>query len=550
MNQGQTEAQAATAAVNALRTDPNVGVADMTKEHGVWWVSKDGIFGLHHPLRVNEKSGGGTTSATAIKRQASGSATTGTSTTPHQIKYYTHRLENGSNILSAKPSAAAVPNENRIRSRKGIIISPFINNPKDPGSSFGQKDDFFVPWQVVKAAGIDSCKLYDASELLNDGSNNVTPSNFANVSDYGYIHVSSHGDNFYNGLLNFWKDEWGPNDFLKGSLSQVVVYSGEVLAKNLDGSWNFAGFEEDVKAHRVAIFSDGSIALLPSFFSYYLSDLPNSLVVLSACRSAYNSSLISVFLNYGAGAVIGFTDYVKTSYAQNTLKTVLQDLYMDKSILEAAVDAVAQFGPSDGDATPAFFSLYGAADLKLAGPDLQNGGFEEGSLSSWSPSGDGRTIRQLGATVPTEGTFMGIISTGLGFTTSSGSIRQDFCVPANATTLNFDWDFFSEEFLEYCGSKFQDFFSVTLYELDSNGLPINSHLLFQRKVDDLCGSVTPADVGFDKGGVYKTGWQTSSVDISAYKSEHVILEFSAGDVGDSIYDTAILIDKISISTAP
>jgi hypothetical protein len=543
--QGQPVAAAAAAALNALHSDPNVGVADATPEHGVWWVSQDGILGFYHPLQLNEKSGGGGSANGVTARPP----VTATNTTPHQIKYYTNRKQNPSELGSPRTSGVAVPPDNRIKSRKGILVSPYINNPKDPTSNFGQGDDYFVPWQIVKAAGINSCKLYDATEVLNNGSNNVTSSSFANVSDYGYIHFSTHGDNFYNGLLSLWKDVWGPNDFLKGSLSQVIVYSGEVLPKNPDGTWNFAGFEEDVKAHRVAIFSDGSIALLPGFFSYYLSDLPNSLVVLASCRSAYNTSLISVFLNYNAGAVIGFSDYVKTSYAQNTLKTVLQDLYMDKRVLEASVDAVTMFGPSDADSDPAFFSLYGAADLKLSGPNLENGGFEDGTLSGWSPLGDGRVIRQLGSTLPTAGSFMGIISTGLGFTVTDGSIRQDFCLPANATTLNFDWNFFSEEFLEFCGSEFQDFFNVTLYELDSNGIPVNSHLLFHRQIDDLCCCVTKSDVGFDQGDVYNTGWLTSHLDVSAYKGEHVIIEFSAGDIGDSIYDTAILLDQISISTS-
>ena len=41
-----------------------------------------------------------------------------------------------------------------------------------------------------------------------------------------------------------------------------------------------------------------------------------------------------------------------------------------------------------------------------------------------------------------------------------------------------------------------------------------------------------------------TNWQTSTFDISAYRDEIITLILLAGDVGDSIYDTAILLDDI------
>jgi hypothetical protein len=51
---------------------------------------------------------------------------------------------------------------------------------------------------------------------------------------------------------------------------------------------------------------------------------------------------------------------------------------------------------------------------------------------------------------------------------------------------------------------------------------------------------------FDVGDVYMTGWQTSTFDVSAYKGKRITLSIAAGDVGDSIYDTAILIDDVSV----
>ena len=43
-----------------------------------------------------------------------------------------------------------------------------------------------------------------------------------------------------------------------------------------------------------------------------------------------------------------------------------------------------------------------------------------------------------------------------------------------------------------------------------------------------------------------TDWQTSTFDVTAYRGKRITLILAAGDVGDSIYDTAILLDDISI----
>ena len=70
--------------------------------------------------------------------------------------------------------------------------------------------------------------------------------------------------------------------------------------------------------------------------------------------------------------------------------------------------------------------------------------------------------------------------------------------------------------------------------------------LQSTKVDDICGIVTPADVSFDKGGVYKTGWITQAVDVTALAGTTGVLKFGAEDVGDSIYDSVILVDRVRI----
>ncbi|MEL6132011.1 MAG: choice-of-anchor L domain-containing protein, partial [Bacteroidota bacterium] len=140
------------------------------------------------------------------------------------------------------------------------------------------------------------------------------------------------------------------------------------------------------------------------------------------------------------------------------------------------------------------------------------------------------------------------------FTTATGSISQSFRVPASSTQLEVCWEFLSEEFLEYIGSQFQDRFSIVI--MDEEG---NQDILLSKTIDQMAQdfgasssiagsltSVSPAIV-FDRGGVYTTNWQASTFDISQYQGKIVTLTIAVGDVGDSIYDTAILLDCISLN---
>jgi hypothetical protein len=241
-------------------------------------------------------------------------------------------------------------------------------------------------------------------------------------------------------------------------------------------------------------------------------------------------------------------------YSGEMGRVIPEELYKGKTIQEAFEEAKKIY---------ADVSIVGKGGLRLSGK-LKNAGFEKGVLAPWSKAGDGRVRTQLGATRPTEGgsweSYMGIISTGLGYTTVTGAIDQNFCMDADAKYLEFDWNFFSEEFREWCGSSFQDSFHVKMSAYDwATGAIESETELFSRQIDDLCGMVAEADVTFDKSyegcepfdgndcRVWKTGWQRAKVDISAFADKSVNLRFYVSDIGDSLYDSAVLIDNIMIS---
>jgi len=568
---GDTPQEAAQFVADKLKLDPNIGTVGTTEEGSVWWVTVDGILGFHHPLNPNSRASGGAPAGIADRSTPVEPPVLDQAVTPVQNPFYlpadlatlfapelTEVIvgPNGSTSFAAPPPSLSSDGKNRIRSDRAVIISPYKANLDDPHNSFGDGDDFKKPWPTIQEH--KTCGLYAAAEFVNDNNRSVTLSTFKNLSSYGYIHFCSHGDNVYNGLLSLWQDTWGPNDFLRGNLSVVALYSGLHLAV-VDGKYVKGVYEDDINNKRIAIGSGGAVALLPSFFSHYLGGLPNSLVMVAMCRGGYNGSMMNVFKSKGAGAVVSYTDYVKCGYAQNTLQEIIDRMYEDKTFLEAFQSAISKEGKDDGPeddtndgvADPAALVYTGANDLRFPQSNLTNAGFEDGIIDPWQRTGDGRVITGLGIERPKEGKFMGIISTGLGYTTTSGSIQQRLCVPDYGGTLSFRWSMYSEEWLEYVGSQYQDAFTVSVALVDPvTGAVGGFTNLFNKTIDGLAGQVIPADVGFDRGGVYKTTWRIDTLNLNAYAGKTIVLKFSCTDVGDSIYDTAVLLDDIKFIEVP
>lgn len=278
----------------------------------------------------------------------------------------------------------------------------------------------------------------------------------------------------------------------------------------------------------------------PSYITAYNDNFPNSIVYNGSCESAFNNTMSNAFLNEGANTYYGFDQTVKSVFDRDMANDLFPKLINDgKSTGEAFVP-----GQHDNNTPPAYFVMHGNAETKFAS-DFVNGGFEEGNLTGWNTDGDGRVISQLSYMVPYDGSYMGIISTGLGYTTETGSIYQNFCLAEGATKLKVNWQFLSEEFLEYVGSQYQDYFTIKV--IDENG---GETVYFHKTIDDIDAEyalllVSP-DIVFDQGDVYGTGWQFNEFDISAFAGQSITLVFGCGDAGDSVYDTVVLLDDIIV----
>ena len=194
--------------------------------------------------------------------------------------------------------------------------------------------------------------------------------------------------------------------------------------------------------------------------------------------------------------------------------------------------------------------------------DCLNFGFETGNLASFATTGSPLVVKALGAATPVEGTYMAELPNA---PADSWLIAQT-CVPAGTTSLRFAWKLYSEEFKEFCGSKFQDAFTVRL-AVDGGA----DQVVFQRTINDLCAPtdgggqtggtgtcgtacgkfalpLTASDVQFDIGDTWMTGWQEAHVNLAmlpAGKQATVELRFEVTSAGDAAYETLVLLDDIA-----
>ena len=191
---------------------------------------------------------------------------------------------------------------------------------------------------------------------------------------------------------------------------------------------------------------NGVFAVRPDFVRNLPGFFEQAIVYAGSCEGAANSSLADAFFERGASAFFGYDDIVHTPFAGTRRPALHGAGRRPRPHGRGLRDHRRRRGPDRADAA----SSTSAPRTSRYSPDLRNGGFECGTLAGWERDGDGRVIQKLGAFAPPAGEFMGIISTGLGFTTASGAIEQGFCLDPAAATLRFDWNFSSEELIEYC----------------------------------------------------------------------------------------------------
>ena len=436
--------------------------------------------------------------------------------------------------LRAKVSGAVEEgaDPDAVGSKAAVYVGPYLWD-------FGARDDYHGAWKLIQKS---ECPKFDTTEIKNASAaeKNVTPATFKTLSKYGIVVISTHGDNWYNGLFTEWKDLFGDkaatpaprwlNPF-SSDMSSPMLLSGYKTTDDVAKT-----YESDLLWHRLAVSGSKTYAITPSFIRFHNGTFPDSIVYMSACRSAYNSDLADAFIAKGAGAVIGYSDYVYAGWAfrhgnaifgpdplNNVVNSMLPLTDPPKkpkvqSIKNAFDASVAEYGESTRLSAPhgaqggtGANGAYDAADTdnpyirlypsdakrNLNVPPILNGGFEKGSAIGWTSSGDYRALAAVGDVSAPEGSYMGLITTGLGTygtELTESVLQQSMCIPANVTAITFQYDFMTEEAMCYIGAGYDDTFVVEL--LDPEGTVLDTAVT---------ESVDLSDWGFLGGDMFAGG---------------------------------------------
>lgn len=153
----------------------------------------------------------------------------------------------------------------------------------------------------------------------------VTLSKLRTMSQAGFIHVATHG-----AIL--------PSEDTGGA-EQVIFYSGIVAKIAAGGALLSASDLEDYnKAGEGILPSNHGWVITPSFVRKYASrkPYPNSLVILSFCKSLYNDSMSRAFLDNGAGAIVGFSDTVHGNSAELLIHDLLSAMISNNQDVSSA----------------------------------------------------------------------------------------------------------------------------------------------------------------------------------------------------------------------
>ncbi|MCQ2457147.1 MAG: choice-of-anchor L domain-containing protein [Clostridia bacterium] len=428
---------------------------------------------------------------------------------------------------------------------------------------------------------VNAKKEWDAKGLKTTLKYDPTPTvaDFHSIGKYNVVCIASHGS------YDYWEDI---------GRTEAVICLAELVtsAKNVE-------YQLELKDQQVTVQHWGGMTgfsynIVSKFFTdNFVTDSFDSTFIYSECCEAlgygkgsssgsYDYRMANAFINCGAKAYIGFHNSVLAEYSRLLMKEYVDNLIAGKTSKVAYDNAINKLGanhaawflmvegytweyyvrymlgdPYDALVDIAYPVRRGADSSKLVNPQLKNGGFETYNSSTtkpgtWTALGDVRTVQKLGAISPaTSGsTRMALLTTGIGAQQNAkfgngkeGSmINQVIYIPSGASTLEFDYDFVSEEPMEYVGNQFNDSFVVRI----STGDTVRVEKQYASVNTSTWKSVSGVNFTGGDSTVYHTGWQHVSINLNPMRTKTINLQFIVYDVGDSYYDSACLIDNVKI----
>jgi hypothetical protein len=308
----------------------------------------------------------------------------------------------------------------------------------------------------------------------------------------------------------------------------------------------------DLRAGRLILTPDG-FALSSAFVDRYLDDVDGGVALLDVPRSGYNGRLATAFLKKGY-------KLVTTRRARDTSEAFAP--FVDALLSQTAWD----------EASHPALRFFGANRVGFSSYGMTNGTFERPDLDGWRRGGDARRVSEYPGSEIVEGKGMAVLSTGMGFAEQGGSIEQVFCPAPGTDTLRFYWRVYSEEFQEWCGDVDHDdefFVTVSVGGQSTRILDATISQLCPPDQDaGYCGVCVDPDTSncpcgglfgeglslvedlhfdIDDGDVWQTAWRELSFPLPFAGIRPVHLRFEVRDRGDSLSDTAVLLDRIEVN---
>ena len=372
---------------------------------------------------------------------------------------------------------------------------------------------------------------------------------YKNIGNYDLVLISGHGASgaFKEGTLG--KEKTTISSFFLTE-NATRIKSGIYCA--------------DLKAQRVGIVSNANgsfYALLPKFFEHYYGPdgLEGKFVFAENC-SVYGSNgnvyngMADAIIDAGAECFVGFHNDVMARYSRDFMKVYVDNLIAGKTAQQAFDAAISAKGANDyfagrenyGQTAYPILSGNKTATLYKA-KAFTNGDFETTkAFDGWKHSGDARIIKQLGEFTAPSKNKMAILSTGIGsakhgstYGKDNGMISQLITIPAGTKTLYFTYNMVSEEPMDFIGTQFNDIFTVTLANASKS-----QELLYADVTNSTWYKIDGIDFYGGDEDMYQTKWKMVALDVSAFAGTTAELTFYVYDVGDGVYDTAVLLDNI------
>ena len=182
---------------------------------------------------------------------------------------------------------------------------------------------------------------------------------------------------------------------------------------------------------------------------------------------------------------------------------------------------------------------------------VQNPGFETGNLTNWTLSGAGSALSTFGsgAFSPPVGNYMAIISNGEGAvnnTTSTLSQSVQSLSPGTVYLITFNYNFMSNEYPNQ-SSVYNDTFEAKLLVGDTTTLLASASRDSSTFNTDK-GTISGGGFSLSEGNGY-TGFLSASKTVEV-NGTSATLQFQVFDVGDTVVDSAVLLDSVSLTPDP